>query len=132
MPAGELRKVRAYVAKLARMLAPEWKVTVAEFYTTEDAQAVVYPTPKIRDAVIVLGSDWDNIETDAEAGYTLLHELLHLVTAEMCASVQGTYTHLEKQACSIAWACFDTLEEVAVHKLALALAPVMPKFGGNK
>jgi len=130
VPAKELRAVKRYLKKLLTVFELDWGVAVADTYQDKGhTRAEIHPTPKIRTAVIFLGSDWDEIETDEEAGYCLLHEVLHILTADLCDYFQnGVVPELPETVRDLAWNVFDSHEEIAVDKLARVLYPLMPQF----
>jgi hypothetical protein len=130
VPLKELKAVKRYLVKLLTVFQLDWDVAVADTYQDNGhTRAEIHPTPKIRTAVIYLGSDWDEITTDEEAGYCLLHEVLHIITADLCNYMQnGVIPELPPQVQELAWGVFDSYEEIAVDKLARVLYPLMPQF----
>lgn len=115
-----------YVADLQRALnAAEWRVTIAQEASDVEAWADINPSEVAKTAELRVSHDfW--VQSPERQREVLTHEVLHLITARLDATVEA----LEEPLGKVAWSVFDRQYEMQTERLvdhlAILLAPSIP------
>lgn len=109
----------------AALNAAEWRVTIAQEASDVEAWADINPSEVAKTAELRVSHDFwaQSAERQREV---LTHEVIHLLTASIDATVEG----LEEPLGKIAWAVFDRQYEMQTERLvdhlAILIAPRLP------
>lgn len=115
-----------YVADLQRALnAAEWRVSIAQEASDVEAWADINPSEVAKTAELRVSHDfW--AQSPERQREVLTHEVLHLITARLDATVEA----LEEPLGKVAWSVFERQYEMQTERLvdhlAILLAPSIP------
>lgn len=115
-----------YVADLQRALnTAEWRVTIAQEASDVEAWADINPSEVAKTAELRVSHDFWTQSPERQRE-VLTHEVLHLITARLDATVEA----LEEPLGKVAWAVFERQYEMQTERLvdhlAVLLAPSIP------
>lgn len=115
-----------YVADLQRALnAAEWRVTIAQEASDVEAWADINPSEVAKTAELRVSHDFWTQSPERQRE-VLTHEVLHLITARLDATVEA----LEEPLGKVAWSVFERQYEMQTERLvdhlAVLLAPSIP------
>ena len=110
-----------YVSELQRALnVAEWRVTITQEASDVEAWADINPSEVAKTAELRVSHDFWT-QTPERQREVLTHEVLHLVTARLDATVEA----LEEPLGKVAWAVFDRQYEMQTERLVDHLAVIL-------
>ena len=125
--AGDRDRVELYLRQLADLMGlRDWVVRLEDGVPDDDdAFACVQTYTRIREALIFVRDGWEHASPETFRLY-MVHELIHTHLEAMEVPLSGLELMVGKLAYDVAYGAYREAEEVAVHAIARAWAPLLP------
>ncbi len=122
-----IERMRAYVAIVQPLLRlSQWEIYVQFQYPSREGALAESDTVRGRWVATIRFGDGHFLDAPQDQRNTVIHELLHVVTANERRVVWESYECPLPGDKSIAWKAYDFEQEMVMDHLATVLAPFLP------